>query len=381
MIIIKNGRVHNGRGSVEQADIVIDGGIITRIARNIPADGAEVIDAAGMEVFPGFVDAQNVWGITGPGWTGDDRSEDYNPVTPEMNVVYAFDHDGMNFQRVYSYGVTSACIAPSPCNVLRGQAAVFKTRGRSPYDMLVKESAAMTASVTKAVKDNYSKRPAAPMTRMGIFSLLTDKLEKARRYNEDKDGYDSGCIAMKRVLTGDLPLFVNCATRAEITALTAALRPYEAVRLVLTGAYGLDAGMELVTSGKLPVIMGDHTEAFNTANYVTEFERIIPLMESGAPIAIGCCGDNTTSGRESLLWNALFWIRRGLSPEKVLECISYTPAKILGVENRIGSIEIGKDADITVWSKNPFETYEARITAALISGRDAFRKEDTPSCW
>ena len=87
MIIIKNGVVHNGRGSVEQADIVIDGGIITRIARNIPADGAEVIDAAGMEVFPGFVDAQHVWGITGPGWTGDDRSEEYNTVTPEKNVV------------------------------------------------------------------------------------------------------------------------------------------------------------------------------------------------------------------------------------------------------------------------------------------------------
>ena len=384
MLVIKDGCVHNGRGKVERVDIAIDGGKIVQIGSNILSADADIINAAGLDVFPGFVDAQNAWGIIGPGWSGDDRSEDYDPLTPEMNVVYAFDQDGMNFQRVYTYGVTSACVAPSPKNMLRGQAAVFKTRGHSPYEMLVKEGVAMTASVTKAVKDNYGKRsglPMAPMTRMGIFSLLTGKLEKAKRYDQAKDGYDAGCIALKKVLSGEMPLFINCATRAEINSVFNALKPYDGIRIVLTGAFGLDADMPQIKDGSIPVIMGDHTEAYNNANYVTEFDRIIPLMEAGLPIAISCCGDDTASGRESLLWNALLWRRRGLSAEKALECISYIPAKILGVEDRIGSIEQGKDADITIWSKNPFESYEARIIHALISGKDAFRKEETPSCW
>ena len=102
MLVIKDGCVHNGRGKVERVDIAIDGGKIVQIGSNILSADADIINAAGLDVFPGFVDAQNAWGIIGPGWSGDDRSEDYDPLTPEMNVVYAFDQDGMNFQRVYT---------------------------------------------------------------------------------------------------------------------------------------------------------------------------------------------------------------------------------------------------------------------------------------
>ena len=382
MFLIKNGCVHTGRGEVFRKDLAIDNGKIARIEEAIPISEADsVLDASGMEVFPGFVDAQNLWGILGPGWTGDDRSEAYLPVTPEMNVVYAFDQDGMNFQRLYRYGVTCACIAPAPSNVLRGRAAVFKTRGRSPYDMLIKESVAMTASVTKAVKETFGKRPAAPMTRMGIFSLLTDALEKANRYDEKKDDYHAGNLALKKVLSGEMPLFVNCATRAEIDAVLHALKPYASIKLVLTGAYGLDADLPEVRKGEISVVMGDHTEAFNEAKEATDFDRLIPLMEAKANIAIGCCGDETASGCESLLWNALYWIRHGLSPEKALACISSIPAKLLGVDHRIGSLEVGKDADLSVWTANPFKTYEARLVSTLISGEDAQRKGETLSCW
>lgn len=381
MILIKNGNVHDGRGGLTVCDVLLDGGIIANVAKDLIVPGTQVIDATGLEVFPGFVDALNVWGVLGPGWSGDDKSEESDPVTPEMNVVYAFDQDGMNFQRVYTYGVTCAGIAPAPHNVLSGQAGVFKTYGRSPCAMLVRERAAMIASVTRGVKKTYEKRFVAPMTRMGIFSLLIGQLEKAKRYDPDKDGYDAKCEAMREVLCARQPLFVNCATSAEIDAVFAALAPYPDVRLVLTGAYGLDPAKWGCARDGVMAVMGDHTEAINPSTNLTQFEGIIPLMEAGAKIAIGCCGDGMTSGRESLLWNAILFHRRGLSAEKAIESITSVPAEILGVADRVGAIAPGMDADVTIWSAHPIETYRARILNAFISGEDVLKKEAYPSCW
>lgn len=128
-------------------------------------------------------------------------------------------------------------------------------------------------------------------------------------------------------------------------------------------------------------VMGDHTENFIEGSTLTQFDMIISMMESGARIAIGCCGDGMTSGRESLLWNAILWRKQGLSSEKTIEAITSIPAEILGVSDRIGAIAPGMDADITIWSANPIETYEARILHAFISGEDILKKEAYPSCW
>lgn len=382
VILIKNGNVHDGRGGLSVCDVLLDGGKIAQVEEHLSAPHVQAIDATGLEVFPGFVDALNVWGVLGPGWSGDDKSEESDPVTPEMNVVYAFDHDGMNFQRAYTYGVTCAGIAPSPRNVISGQAGVFKTYGRSPYAMLVRERAAMIASVTRGVKKAYEKRNISPMTRMGIFSLLIGQLEKAKRYDPEKDGYDAKCEAAREVLNGRQPLFVNCATGAEIDAVFAALAPYPDIRLVLTGAYGLDqAKLARMKDIGATAVMGDHTEAFNASVTLTQFEQIIPLIEDGAQIAVGCCGDGMTSGRESLLWNAILWHKHGLSADKTVECITSVPARILGVADRVGAIAPGMDADVTIWSANPIKTYEARILHAFISGEDVLRKEAYQSCW
>lgn len=381
MILIKNGNVHDGRGNTGKLDVLIDGGRIAKVEKNISAPGAETVDASGMEVMPGFVNAISAWGIMGPGWSGDDKSEASDPVTPEMDVTYAFDHDGMNFQRVYEYGVTSAGVAPVPSNIVAGRGAVYKTYGRTPHGMLVKADNAMIASVTKGVKDAYEKRGVAPMTRMGIFSMLVASLEKAKRYDMEKEGYDAKSIAMKKVVEGDEPLFVNCSTKAEIDGVYRALAGFPKVRLVLTGAYAIDETMEQVVSGRTPVIMGDFTEAYVRSNLLCDMKKVIAMMGSGANIAIACCGDGMTAGKESLLWNAILWHKHGLDAERTLAAITSVPAGILGVGDRVGAIAPGLDADICIWSKNPIETYEANIVRAYISGEDLKAKEAYVSCW
>ncbi len=381
MTLIQGGIVHDGRGHVGKMDVALENGRIAAVGPELAGcDGAEVIDASGCHVFPGFVSAVSTWGIAGPGWTGDDQAENSDPVTPQMDVTYAFDQDSMNFQKAYRYGVTSVLVTPRPINVLCGQAAVYKTAGKTPHGMLIKEKVAMMASVSAEVKRAFEKRNTAPMTHMGIFSLLKEQLEKAKRY-DPKEGHDEALEALLPVLTGKTPLLVNCCTRAEAEAALHLLSAYPDIRIILSGAYGLDETTPGVQAGKVSVFMGDQTEAFLPDNRITQFERIIPLMESGCPIAISCGGNDITGGRESLLWNALFWVRHGLSPERAVSCITSVPADILGLSDRVGSIAPGLDADLSIWSDDPFVTYAARVQHVFLSGTDVFLKEVYPSCW
>ena len=381
MLLIKNGCVHTGRGEIlEQTDVLVKDGLIAQVGKNLSDQQCEVVDATGKFVLPGFIDTLNIYGCRGPGWGVNDIAESSDPVLPQMNAVFAMDHDGMNFQRVYEYGVTAAGICPAPSNVLAGQAAVFKTYGRHPYAMLVKEAAAMIASVTPAVKGPYASRNMAPMTRMGAFSLLKEALKKAENYDDTK-GYDPKCEALLPVLEGSMPLFVNCGTKAEMQGVVLLMKEFPKVRLVLTGAFGLLKDFEAVKSHQVAVVMGDLTDAMDTVNASVAFDDIKELIAGGADIAFASCGDGFASGKESLLWNGILWYKNGIDSETVLKCLTYIPAKILGVDDKIGSIEVGKEADIALWSANPIETYAARLEAVYSKGENLLTKERCVSCW
>ncbi len=384
MIIVKNGVVHDGIGGVYESDIVVKDGKFHKIEKNaelVEQENGEVFDANGCVIMPGFIDSMNSWGTVGPGWTEGDNHEGSDPITPEMNIIYGFDHDGMNFQKVYNYGVTCACIAPSSKNIISGQAAVFKTLGRSPYKMLVREFAAVVASVTNNVKSAYKKREVAPMTRMGIFSMLVGAIEKAARYNPEKDDYDAKSCVLKKVIEGEIPLFVSCSGKSQIEAVLSALAPYKNIKLTLAGAYGLDSALCETAKRDFSVLLGDQTEAYFPYNSKTEPEEIIKIIESGKLAAITCCGEGSTSGKESLLWNALYWRRRGLSADSALAAVTSVPAKILGIDSRVGSIEVGKDADFSIWTANPFDTFEAKPVKVFIDGEDTAKKEGGVTCW
>ena len=382
MLLIRNGCVHDGRGNVlPQCDVLVKGGLIEAVGRNLPADGAEVLDAAGKQVLPGFVSAMTVQGATGPGWKDDDLGEFSDPVTPELSVVYSFDQDNMNFQEQWLYGVTSVGVVPKPSNVLGGQMAVFKTYGRSPYAMLVRERAAMIASVSTAPREKYGPRNVAPMTRMGAVSLLVSALKKAEKHRETSD-YDPKSEALLPVLRGEMPLFVNAQTRAQMDAVELALREFPDVKLVFTGAFSLDEKRESVRSGRCAALLGDLTEAMSPVNYDVDYHSVCRLAEGGARLGICCCGDSFSGGRESLLWNGIQWHKNGMPSERVLALMTSAPAELLGVGDKIGSIEPGRHADFSIWSANPIETYLARLEAVFLQGENLLtKKEARKSCW
>lgn len=382
MLLIQNGCVHDGRGKVlPQCDVLVENGMIKAVGQGLSAPGAEVLDASNKQVLPGFVSAMTIQGATGPGWKDDDLGEYSDPVTPELSVVYAFDQDNMNFQEQWLYGVTSVGVVPKPGNVLGGQMAVFKTCGRSPYEMLVREKAAMIASVSAATKEHYAPRNAAPMTRMGAVSLLVGALKKAQEYTETSD-YDPKSEALLPVLRGEMPLFVNALSRAQMDAAEMALRQFPDIKLVFTGAYGLDEKRESVASGRCAALVGDLTETMTLANANVDTAAITRMAEGGARIGLCCGGDSFTGGKESLLWNAIQWHKNGAPSERVLTLMTSAPADILGVGDKVGSIEPGKHADLSVWTANPIETYTARLEAVYLQGVNLLtRKEGRKSCW
>lgn len=383
MILIKNGNVYDGKGNVfEDTDILIDGKIIKEIGKSIEvSEGTSVYDAKDKIVFPGFIDSLNVWGAKGPGWGDDDLNEHSDPVTPDLDVVYSFDQDSMMFQRVFEYGVTSAGITPSTSNVIGGSAAVFKTFGKHPYEMLVKEKAGMVSSLTSKSKKVYGSKNKAPMTKMGAIALLKQAILKAIEYKErDKKEYNSKSQALQMLIDKDIPLFINCNTKAEMDAIEIALKDLP-VDIVFTGAFGVNENTGDILQKKFSVILGDLTQAMSSANQNVDFDAIQKLMEKDIDVAISSSGDDTASGKESLLWNAILCHKYGLEDSEVLRMITSIPAKILGVEDKIGSIERGKEADITIWTNNPIRTYSAQIEATFINGENILHSRRDKTCW
>ncbi|CCQ96547.1 conserved hypothetical protein [[Clostridium] ultunense Esp] len=383
MILIKGGNVHDGKGNIfENTDILIDGKVIKKVSPSIEvSEDTEIYEAKGKTIFPGFIDSLNVWGCQGPGWEDDDLSEHSDPVTPEMNVVYSFDQDSMMFQRVFEYGVTSAGITPSTSNVLGGQAAVFKTYGKHPYEMLVKEKVAMVSSITAETKKVYGSRNTCPMTRMGAISLLKGAIIKAMEYKkDDKKEHDPKSLALQKIIDKETPLFINCNTKSEMDAIELALKDLP-VNVVFTGAFGVNGDTGNIMKDKFSIILGDLSNAMSSVNRYVDFEGVKKLMEKGIDVAISCCGDRPASGKESLLWNAILCHKYGIKAEDVLKMVTSIPAKILGVEDKIGSIEVGKDADIVIWTDNPIKTYSAKIEATFIQGENILYSRRDNTCW
>lgn len=382
MLLIKAGTVHDGNGNIfENTDILIKNGIIEAIGNSIDIpENVEIYDAKGKVVFPGFIDSLNVWGAKGPGWEDDDLSELSDPVTPQMDVVYSFDQDSMYFQRVFEYGVTSAGLAPSTSNVLGGYMAVFKTYGDHPYKMLVKDKVGQVASISSKTKIAYGKRNICPMTKMGAVSLLREAIIKALNYKENPKEYDTKSDALQLVINKKVPLMVNCNTKSEMDAIELALKDLP-VDIVFTGAFGIDENTGDILDDKFSAILGDLTGHMSYVNTQVNFEAIKKLMERGIDIAISSCGDNVASGKESLLWNAILCYKNGLDAEDVLRMITSIPAKILRIDNKVGSIGIGKDADIVIWSDNPIKTYAAKVEAVFINGENILHSRRYNTCW
>lgn len=367
-MIIKNGRIHVGNGEVlENHDLIISDGVIQQIGQNLESKDSEVIEAEGKEVFPGFIDPLSSYGCMDLTFNVKDHDELSNPINPDLKIKYAFNHSEMMLEELYKVGVTTVGAAPGNRNIISGQMAVYKTWGLNSKKMLVREPVGLKGSATITVKEAYGKREVFPMTRMGIFSELDKFLTEATmKMKNEQHGYLSHIVL--KILKRELPFFVNVNNTSEINAIINIAKKHD-LKLVICGGYQADRVLESIKEANTSIILGEQTYLTSKNYNNTNLYKIAQLQKEDIPVSFTMTGNYGPEGKLKYLWNAIEFFKAGVESQEVLKMMTMNPAKILGIDDILGTIEVGKHADIAIYSSNPIEYYDARVIHTIIDGK------------
>ncbi len=378
MLLIKNGYIKTMVGEdLENGCILIDdNGKIAEVGKNLTAPaGAEVRDAGGRLVTPGCVDAHSHIGMWNEcmNWEGADGNESSDPITPQLRAIDSINPIDEAFENAVKGGVTAACTGPGSANVVGGTFAAIKLCGKRIDNMIIKSPAAMKCAFGENPKGVYGKSGKAPKTRMATAALLRELLFKAKRYWEDKENgknpsFDMKLEAMIPVIKGEIPLKAHAHRADDILTSIRIAKEFD-VKLTLDhctdGALIAD---ELAKEG-YPAFVGP--TPFGRKSKVElsnkSLETVSILHEAGVKVSI--ITDCPVITQENLPLCAAMAVTAGLDTEVAWRAITINPATSLGIDDRIGSLEKGKDADIVIWTADPMTTVGAQSYITFIDGK------------
>lgn len=378
MICIKNGTLHTAVSKETFiADILIDGGKIVKIGKDLSADGAEVIDAAGLQVYPGFVEAHCHIGLDGYGigYEGHDYNELNDPVTPQVQAI-----DGINpfdpcMKMAAKAGVTCFATGPGSSNSIGGTFAAIKPVGTRVDNMIVKFPIAMKCAFGENPKRCYQKQGIS--SRMTNAAKIREALNKAKVYKAKIEAasddasklpaYDQKSEALIPVLNHEIPLKAHAHQANDI---------FTAIRIAKE--FGVGLTLEHVTEGhmivdelakeNLPLAVGPtfgHASKFELQNKTWETPGI--LAKAGCHVSI--ITDAPVTPLHYLPLCAGLAIKAGMDEHEALRAVTINPAEHIGIADRVGSLEEGKDADVVIVDGCPFDVTGV-IKHVLINGEE-----------
>lgn len=376
-MIIKNGLIHN---AVEKepfvADILIKDGKIAAIGKDLKPDG-EVIDATGKEIYPGLVEAHCHIGIAsrfGEPSGNSDCNEKSDATTPQVRGIDAVDPADEAFNIARRAGVTCVCTGPGSANAVGGTFVALKTYGIRVDKMVVKDNIAMKCAFGENVKKFHGGKNVA--TRLANASVIRDLLKKAERYKEQVDAaegdvsklpsFDAKLDAMLPVMRGEMPLKAHAHQANDI---------FTAIRIAKE--FGVKLTLEHVTDGSLiadelaeekyylavgPSMMTASKYELRNKTWETPGK----LAKAGCHVCI--ITDSPVISQENLPHCAGFAVKARMDPFEALKAITINAAEHIGIADRVGSIEVGKDADILITNGNPMEISTV-IEKVIIDGK------------
>jgi imidazolonepropionase-like amidohydrolase len=389
-VAIVGGRIVPVTGpDIDSGTVLVTAGKIAAVGRDVPIpDGARIIDASGRWVLPGFIEAHGHVGVheEAEGWAGSDTNELTEPVTAQVRALDAINPADLGFRDAVSGGVLAVNVNPGSGNPIGGQTAALKCWGRTVDEMLLKAPAGMKAALGENPKRVYGERKQTPSTRLGtaavIRAALVDagnylaKLDAEQRKPEDERkpvDRDLKLEALGLVLRRQIPWRQHCHRADDIAT---ALRIAEEFGYELVIDHGTEAHLvaDLLAARNIPVIIGP---LFTSRSKVELRNRSLanPGKLAAAGVTIAITTDHPVVPINFLVHQASLSVKHGLDREVALQALTINPARIIGVADRLGSIEPGKDADLVIWSGDPLDVL-SRVERALIDGADIYTYQD-----
>ncbi|HIX52300.1 MAG TPA: amidohydrolase [Candidatus Lachnoclostridium stercoripullorum] len=377
MLCIKNGMIHDMvNPEAYEGDILMDGGKITAIGKNLDIpEGTEVYDACGKDVYPGFVDAHSHLGLDGYGigFEGQDYNERNDICTPQLRGIDSFNPMDPSVSMAAKGGVTCVGTGPGSSNVIGGTFFAAKTAGHCVDDMIVKNPIAMKCAFGENPKrcykdvNNYARMSTASKLREMLFKTRDYMARKAAAGDDPlkKPAFDMKLEAMIPVLEKKIPLKAHAHQANDILT---------AIRIAKE--FDIDMTLEHCTEGHLivdemvkagfPCAVGPsfgHASKVELQNKTWETPGI--LAAAGCQVSI--ITDAPVTPQQYLPICAGFAVKAGMDPYEALKAITINPAKHLGVADRVGSLEVGKDGDVVVYDGSPFEI-SSQLKLVVING-------------
>ena len=388
-MLIINGIIYPmDRPVIPSGFVAIEGGKITGVGPMDQAPKAEnVVDAAGGHVLPGFIDAHCHIGLLGDGlgFESDDCNEETDPATPHLRAI-----DGVNpfdrcFEEARAGGVTTVVTGPGSANPIAGQIAALKTAGRWVDDMVVAAPLAIKFALGENPKTVYNERHETPVTRMATAAIMREQLAKAQEYlkkketalhdaEEEAPEFDPKMEALIPLLKGQITAHFHAHRADDIATAVRIAREFDLRYVIVHGTEGHRVA-DILAQEKSAVIagpiIGDRSKPELAHQTVANAAR---LAEAGVPVAI--CTDHPENPIQYLPLAAALTVKAGLPEETALAAITRTAAQLCGLDRRIGTLTPGKDADVVIWDKHPFDV-SAQVQTTLIDGELVFsRGED-----
>ena len=385
MLLIKNGYIKTMIGEdIENGCVLVgDDGKIAAVDANIevPAE-CEIIDACGRLVTPGCVDAHCHIGLDNEavGWEGRDYNEIVDPLTPQMRAIDSIYPQDEAFENAIKNGVTSACTGPGSANVVGGTFTAIKLCGKRVDKMVIKEAIAMKCAFGENPKRCYGQgMKKSPMTRMGSAALLRELLFKTKRYLQDKEdgknpGFDMKLEAMIPVIKGELPLKAHAHRADDIFT---AIRIAKEFGLKLTLDHCTDGSLiadELAEEG-FSAFVGPSLGGKSKVELCNKsFTTPKVLHEAGVPISI--ITDAPVIPLQYLPMCAGLAVNAGLDYDEAWRAITINPAVQTGIGERVGSLEVGKDGDVVIWTADPIITVGAAAYVTVVDGKVVYSADE-----
>ena len=381
MILLKNGTVYTmDEAGVFVGDVKFDQGKIVAVGKDLSADGCEVIDCTGKNIYPGFIDGHSHLGMQESSirFEGDDVNEMSDPLTPHVRAIDALNPMDETIHNAACGGVTTVCSGPGSANVIGGTFAIWKTNGHVIDKMVINPMAAMKCAFGENPKRVYSDNKIK--TRMQTAAYLRETLMKTKEYMAKKalagndiskqPAYDMKLEAMIPVLEKKIPLKTHAHRADDILTALRIAREFDVLMTLDHCTEGHLIVDEVKASG-FPAFVGPSLtdkSKFELKNLTFATAGI--LNKAGVKIAL--ITDAPVIPQEYLPLCAGLACKKGLAEMEALKAITINPAEILGIADRVGSLTAGKDADIVVSDGNIFNTL-TNVNYTFINGEMVYQ--------